>query len=73
LYSKDPGSATNGGFYKMNRKRLLKEFKDVAFSKKERFQPFETDFGFHIIYVEKLKVKRKLNAYYLFLQSLKRK
>ena len=58
LYSKDPGSATNGGFYKMNRKTpFVKEFKDVAFSlaEGEISAPFETDFGFHIIYVEKIK------------------
>jgi peptidyl-prolyl cis-trans isomerase SurA len=58
LYSKDPGSATNGGFYKMNRKTpFVKEFKDVAFSLEEGeiSAPFETDFGFHIIYVEKIK------------------
>lgn len=58
LYSKDPGSATNGGFYKMNRRTpFVKEFKDVAFSlaEGEISAPFETDFGFHIIYVEKIK------------------
>jgi peptidyl-prolyl cis-trans isomerase SurA len=58
LYSKDPGSATNGGYYKMNRKTpFVKEFKDVAFSLQqgEISDPFETDFGFHIIYVEKIK------------------
>lgn len=58
LYSKDPGSATNGGFYKMNRRTpFVKEFKDVAFSLQEGeiSAPFETDFGFHIIYVEKIK------------------
>ena len=58
LYSKDPGSSTNGGYYKMNRKTpFVKEFKDVAFSLQEGeiSAPFETDFGFHIIYVEKIK------------------
>lgn len=58
LYSKDPASATNGGFYKMNRKTgFVKEFKDVAFSLQqgEISAPFETIFGFHIIYLEKIK------------------
>ncbi len=58
LYSQDPGSRANGGFYKMNRKTpFVKEFKDVAFSlaEGEISAPFETDFGFHIIYVEKIK------------------
>jgi peptidyl-prolyl cis-trans isomerase SurA len=33
LYSQDPGSRANGGFYKMSRKTpFVKEFKDVAFS-----------------------------------------
>lgn len=58
LYSQDPGSSTNGGYYKMNRKTpFVKEFKDVAFSlgQGEISAPFETDFGFHIIYIEKIK------------------
>ena len=58
LYSQDPGSRANGGYYKMNRKTpFVKEFKDVAFglAEGEISAPFETDFGFHIIYVEKIK------------------
>ena len=58
LYSQDPGSRSSGGFYKMTRKTpFVKEFKDVAFSLNEGeiSEPFETDFGFHIIYVEKIR------------------
>ncbi|KRB56536.1 peptidylprolyl isomerase [Flavobacterium sp. Root186] len=58
LYSQDPGSAPNGGYYKMTRKTpFVKEFKDVAFSLQEGeiSQPFETTFGFHIIMVDKIK------------------
>jgi peptidyl-prolyl cis-trans isomerase SurA len=58
LYSQDPGSRSQGGFYKMNRKTpFVKEFKDVAFSLNEGeiSMPFETDFGYHIILVEKIK------------------
>lgn len=58
LYSEDPGSRPTGGYYKMNRKtQFVKEFKDVAFSLQEGeiSEPFETEFGFHIIYVEKVK------------------
>jgi len=58
LYSQDPGSRAIGGYYKMNRKtQFVKEFKDVAFSLQEGeiSEPFETDYGFHIIYVEKIK------------------
>jgi peptidyl-prolyl cis-trans isomerase SurA len=58
LYSEDPGSRSSGGFYKMTRKTpFVKEFKDVAFSlaEGEISEPFETDFGFHIIFVEKIR------------------
>ena len=58
LYSQDPGSSSNGGYYKMNKKTpFVKEFKDVAFSLSEGeiSEPFETDFGWHIIYIEKVK------------------
>jgi len=58
LYSQDPGSSSNGGFYKMNKKTpFIKEFKDVAFSlgEGEISEPFETIFGFHIIYIEKIR------------------
>lgn len=58
LYSQDPGSSSNGGYYKMNKKTpFVKEFKDIAFSlgEGEISEPFETDFGYHIIYVEKIR------------------
>ncbi|OWP85730.1 peptidylprolyl isomerase [Flavobacterium covae] len=58
LYSEDPGSKNSGGYYKMNRKtQFVKEFKDVAFSLQEGeiSEPFETEFGYHIIQLEKIK------------------
>lgn len=58
LYSEDPGSKNSGGYYKMNRKtQFVKEFKDVAFSLQEGevSEPFETEFGYHIIQVDKIK------------------
>ncbi len=58
LYSEDPGSRSSGGFIKMNRKSpLVKEFKDAAFSTDEGqiSEPFETEYGYHIIYVEKIR------------------
>lgn len=58
LYSQDPGSSPNGGYYKMTRKTpFVKEFKDVAFSlaEGEISEPFETTYGYHIIMVDKIK------------------
>ncbi len=58
LYTQDPGTRTNGGYYKMNRRTpFVKEFKDVAFSlaEGEISEPFETEYGYHIIMVEKIK------------------
>jgi peptidyl-prolyl cis-trans isomerase SurA len=58
LYSEDPGSRSTGGFYKMDKKtQFVKEFKDVAFSMSEGeiSEPFETEFGYHIIYLEKIR------------------
>ena len=58
LYSQDPGSSPNGGYYKMTRRTpFVKEFKDVAFSlaEGEISEPFETTYGYHIIMVDKIK------------------
>lgn len=58
LYSQDPGSKANGGKYTMTREtQFVKEFKDVAFSLQEGeiSEPFETAFGYHIIYIEKIR------------------
>lgn len=58
IYTDDRASASNGGFYKINKKTgFVKEFKDVAFSLQEGeiSEPFETEFGYHIIYLEKIK------------------
>ena len=58
LYTDDTGSKSTGGFYKITKKTpFVKEFKDVAFSlaEGEISQPFETEFGYHIIMLEKIK------------------
>lgn len=58
IYTDDRASAATGGFYKINKKTpFVKEFKEVAFSLQEGeiSEPFETMFGYHIIYLEKIK------------------
>ncbi|WP_179346382.1 peptidylprolyl isomerase [Winogradskyella ursingii] len=60
FYSEDLGSKNNGGLLPtMNRKRprMVKEFRDVAFNLQEGqiSEPFQTDFGYHIIYLEKIR------------------
>nr|WP_317129268.1 peptidylprolyl isomerase [Algibacter onchidii] len=59
LYSEDPGSASRGGKYTLHRKKpqMVKEFREVAFSLQEGeiSEPFKTDFGYHIIMLEKIR------------------
>ncbi|WP_418888241.1 foldase protein PrsA [Maribacter arcticus] len=58
LYSQDPGSKSKGGFYSITKTTGFdKTFKDVAFSLKEGevSEPFETTFGYHIIFMEKIR------------------
>ena len=59
LYSEDPGSKRTGGKYTLNKKRprMTKEFREVAFSLEEGdiSEPFKTDFGYHIILLEKVR------------------
>ena len=59
LYSQDPGSRSNGGKYTLHRKkpRMVKEFRDVAFRLQEGeiSEPFKSDFGWHIIKVDKIR------------------
>ncbi len=58
LYSQDPGSRANGGKYTISRKDpFAKEFKENAFSLQvgEVSKPFKTDFGYHIVTVDKIK------------------
>jgi len=59
LYSQDPGSRANGGKYTLHRKRprMVKEFRDVAFSLEEGeiSSPFKSEFGWHILTVDKIR------------------
>jgi len=59
LYTDDKESIKTGGLYTLYRKkpRMVKEFRDVAFSMEEGeiSDPFESEFGYHIIYLEKIR------------------
>ena len=58
LYSQDPGSRPRGGYYALTRNSpMVKEFKDVAFSLQEGevSKPFETEFGWHLLTVDKIR------------------
>jgi len=59
LYSQDPGSRSSGGKYTLHRKRprMAKEFRNTAFSLEEGevSAPFKTEFGWHILTVDKIR------------------
>lgn len=59
LYSQDPGSRSRGGRYTLDRKRpqMVKEFREQAYRLQEGeiSSPFKTDFGWHIVTVDKIR------------------
>lgn len=62
LYSDDPAVTQNSGFYTIDRNSpFVKEFKEAAFSLEEGeiSNPFKSDFGYHILIVEKVKGKER--------------
>ncbi len=70
LYSDDPGVTQNNGFYSIERTSpFVKEFKEAAFSMEEGeiSQPFKSDFGYHILMVDKIKGKQR-DVYHILMQ-----
>ncbi|MFT5891444.1 MAG: peptidyl-prolyl cis-trans isomerase SurA [Dokdonia sp.] len=58
LYTDDAASRGDGGFMLIDRKTpLVKEFRDIVFGLQEGevSEPFETEYGFHIATLEKIK------------------
>jgi len=70
LYSDDPGVSENGGLYTLTRESgLVKEFKEAAFALDvgEVSEPFKSDYGYHILTVEKIRGKER-DARHILLQ-----
>ena len=68
LYSDDPGVSQNSGEYTITRESpFVKEFKEMAFSldEGEISEPFKSDFGYHILQVEKIRGKERVARHIL--------
>lgn len=62
IHSKDPGVTDNKGAYTITRESgFVKEFKEAAFSldEGEITEPFKSDYGYHILRVEKIKGRQR--------------
>lgn len=62
LFSEDPGVTQNSGAYTITREsQMVTEFKEAAFSmdEGEMSEPFKSDYGYHILQVDKIKGKQR--------------
>lgn len=77
LNSDDEASKPQGGKYTLNRKRpqMVKEFRDVAFSLQEGeiSQPFETEYGYHIIRLDEIRGQEYVVRHILIIPEITEK
>ncbi|MCT7904842.1 Peptidyl-prolyl cis-trans isomerase surA [Candidatus Ornithobacterium hominis] len=72
LYSDDPGSASNGGLYEnVSRGKFVPEFDAIAFNLQEGeiSEPVETEFGFHIIKLDK-RLGQNINVRHILIKPV---
>lgn len=69
LNSDDPGVVQNGGRYpvKKDDPRLIKEFKEIAFSLDigQVSEPFKSDFGYHIMQLQEVRGNERIVSHIL--------
>ncbi|WNH09813.1 peptidylprolyl isomerase [Thalassobellus suaedae] len=74
LYGEDPGLKQSGYHYVLDRKKpkMVKEFRQVAFSLQEGevSDPFETEYGFHIIHLEKIMGQQYVVSHVLMMPKV---
>ena len=71
IYSEDPGSASNGGLYtNIRRGQMVKQFEAAALNLQEGeiSDPVETEFGYHLIQLEK-KMGKLYTARHILLNA----
>ncbi|NPA42969.1 MAG: peptidylprolyl isomerase [Chlorobi bacterium] len=75
LYSEDPSTRISGGLMTVDKNTpLVQEFKDVVFSLEEGeiSEPFRTEFGWHIVMVEKIKGRKRDIRHILLIPKITR-
>ena len=76
LYSEDPSTRPAGGLMTIDKNTpLVPEFKDVAFSldEGEISQPFQTEYGWHLVKVEKIKGRKRDIRHILLIPRISQK